>query len=99
MKLTDVPVARYKHVVTTESTGRVYHIDNKMISKIARAAGAPNDKAAGVLLKCERGDKLHAGDPLFEIHSDSEAKLDFAIKALECWEVVEFEKTVFSSVR
>ena len=99
VKLTDVPVARYKHVVTTESTGRVYHIDNKMISKIARAAGAPNDKAAGVLLKCERGDKLHAGDPLFEIHSDSEAKLDFAIKALEGWEVVEFEKTVFSSVR
>lgn len=99
IKADDLQSAKYRHTVTAETAGRVYHIDNKMISKIARAAGAPNDKAAGVLLMCERGDKLKRGDPVFEIHSDSEAKLDFAIKALEGWEGVELEKTVFSKVQ
>ena len=96
--LRDVPEARHKHTVKAEADGRVYHIDNRMISKIARAAGAPNDKVAGVKLLCERGDKVHKGDPLFEIHSDSETKLDFAIKALIGWEGVELEKTVLSRI-
>lgn len=97
--VSDLPAAKYSHTVAAEATGRIYHIDNKMISKIARAAGAPNDKSAGVLLLCERGDRVKKGDALFEIRADSEAKLDFAIKALEGWEVVEFEKTVFSKVQ
>lgn len=99
VKSSDVPSAKYRHTVHADKNGRVFHIDNRMISKIARAAGAPNDKTAGVLLLCERGDKVAKGEPLFEIHSDSEAKLDFAIKALEGWEVAELEKTVLSRVQ
>jgi len=98
LRLDDIPVAKHRHTVVAEANGRVYHIDNRMISKIARAAGAPNDKVAGVKLLCERGDKVRRGDPLFEIHSDSETKLDFAIKALVGWEGVELEKTVLSRV-
>ncbi|HIH19506.1 TPA: AMP phosphorylase [Candidatus Micrarchaeota archaeon] len=94
----DIPVASYKHTVYAKENGRIFHIDNKMISKVARAAGAPNDKAAGLLLLCERGDKVNKGDPLFEMHSDSEAKLDFAIKALEGWEPVELRRVVLSSI-
>jgi AMP phosphorylase len=97
VKIADVPVANYKHSVLAEKDGKVSHIDNKMVSKIARAAGAPNDKAAGVLLCCERGDRVKRGDVLFEIHSTSETKLDFAIKALEGWEAVELQKVVLGS--
>jgi len=97
--IADVPEAKHKHAVKAEHDGRVYHIDNKMISKIARAAGAPMDKEAGVLLKCERGDKVRKGDTLFEIHSNSEGNLSFAIKALEGWEGVELEKVVLSEIR
>ncbi len=98
VQISDVQSAKYKYEVAAESDGRVYHIDNKMISKVARAAGAPNDKAAGVLLMCERGDKVKKGEVLFEIHSDSEGKLDFAIKALEGWEPVELRKVVLSAI-
>ena len=98
VKLSDVPVAKHKHEVRAEHEGRVYHIDNKMVSKVARAAGAPNDKTAGILLKCERGDRIRKGDVLFEIHSDSESKLDFAIKSLEGWEPVELRKVLFTSM-
>ncbi|MCX8175011.1 MAG: AMP phosphorylase [Candidatus Micrarchaeota archaeon] len=99
IKLSDIPQASYKYEVRAEKDGRIFHIDNKMISKIARAAGAPNDKAAGVLLLCERGDQVRKGDVLFEIRSNSEAKLSFAIKALEGWAAVDLEKTVLSSIQ
>lgn len=98
IKTSDLQTARYKHEVLADKEGRVFHIDNKMISKIARAAGAPNDKDAGVLLVCERGDRVKKGDVLYEIHSSSEAKLDFAIKALEGWSAVDLERTVLSSM-
>ncbi|MCX8197590.1 MAG: AMP phosphorylase [Candidatus Micrarchaeota archaeon] len=98
VKIGDVPAAAYKHKVVAQSQGRIFHIDNKMLSKVARAAGAPNDKAAGVLLCCERGDSVKKGDVLFEIHSNSETKLDFAIKALEGWEPVELRKVVLGTV-
>ena len=98
IQVSDVPVAKYKYEVKAEHDGRIYHVDNKMISKVARAAGAPNDMAAGVLLLHERGDRVKKGDVLFEIHSDSETKLDFAIKALEGWEPVELRKVVLSSI-
>ncbi|MEM4633560.1 MAG: AMP phosphorylase [Candidatus Anstonellaceae archaeon] len=98
IKLGDIPTASYKHKIVAQHSGRIFHIDNKMLSKVARAAGAPNDKAAGVLLCCERGDSVKKGDTLFEIHSNSEAKLDFAIKALEGWEPVELRKVVLGSI-
>ncbi len=98
ISLQDIPQAKHKYEVRAEAAGRVFHIDNRMVSKIARAAGAPNDKVAGILLACERGDKVKKGDVLFEIHSDSETKLDFAIKALEGWSPIELEKSILSSI-
>ena len=98
VKLSDVPVASYRHEVRAEKDGKVFHIDNKMISKVARAAGAPNDKEAGVLLFCERGDRVKKGDILYEIRSSSEAKLDFAIKALTGWSPVDLERVVLSEL-
>jgi AMP phosphorylase len=98
IKISDVPTAKYVYEVKSEKTGQVFHIDNKMISKIARAAGAPQDKTAGVYLCCERGDKINVGDTLFEIHSNSEAKLDFAIKALEGWNPIELRKVVLGKL-
>ena len=98
IKLSDIPMARYKHKVLADKDGRIFHIDNKMISKVARAAGAPNDHEAGILLMCERGDRVKKGDVLYEIHSSSESKLDFAIKALEGWTAVDLERAVLSSM-
>jgi len=95
----DVPEARHKYEYHAKTDGRVFYIDNHLITKVARAAGAPNDKEAGVLLHCERGDKVKKGDVLFEIHSNSETKLDFAVRALEGWEPMELQKIVFSSVK
>lgn len=99
VKAEDIPVGEYRYNVVAKRKGRVRHVDNRMISKIARAAGAPMDKGAGIVLHCEAGDKVKKGDPLFEIYAESESKLSFAIKTLESWEAVELQKVILGAVR
>ncbi|VVB58985.1 AMP phosphorylase [Candidatus Anstonella stagnisolia] len=98
VRISDLPIGKYKHGVIAPKTGRIAHVDNKMLSKIARAAGAPADKGAGVYLHCEAGDKVTKGDILFDIYSESEAKLDFAIKALEGWWPMDLQKVILGTM-
>lgn len=98
VRVDDIPVGQYREKITAKKDGRVEHVDNKMVSKIARAAGAPKDRGAGVILHCEHGDKVKEGDVLFEIVAESEAKLDFAIKALEAWPVIDLERVILGRV-
>lgn len=95
----DASIGRYHHIVEAPAGGKISHIDNKLMSKVARAAGAPTDKGAGVYLRVHRGDVVQKGTPLFELFSESEANLDFAIKTIEGWEPVELEKMVLDRVR
>lgn len=98
VRISDLPIGKYTYEVIAPKTGRISHVDNKMLSKIARAAGAPADKGAGVYLHCEAGDKVTKGDVLFDIYSESETKLDFAIKALEGWEPVDLQKVILGTM-
>lgn len=99
VKIDDIPVGEHRYKVVAEMKGRVRHVDNRLISKIARAAGAPMDRGAGIVLYCEAGDKVEKGDPLFEIYAESESKLSFAINTLEAWEAVELQKVVLGTMR
>ena len=99
VKIDDIPVGQYKHAITAERSGKISHIDNKGINRIARAAGAPRDKGAGVYLHRLKGDKVKHGDVLFDIYAESETKLDFAIKAVEVWQPVELEKFLLGTMR
>ncbi len=99
VKSDDMPIGQYKYEVRAERGGKISHIDNKAISKICRLAGAPGDKGAGVYLYRLKGDKVEPGDLLFTIYSESEAKLDFAIKALESLDPVEMQKMLLDTVK
>jgi AMP phosphorylase len=78
-----LPVAKYTYAVKATAQGRIEHIDNRSVSRIARATGAPMDKAAGMLLRKAKGDMIKEGDVLFELFAESEANLDFALKMAE----------------
>jgi AMP phosphorylase len=80
VKVDDLPTAKYKYSVKATADGKIEHIDNKSISRIARATGAPIDKAAGVYLFKSKGDLIKAGDVIFDLHAESEANIDFALK-------------------
>lgn len=57
--------------MTAERAGRVAEMDIRAIASIARAAGAPVDKAAGVFLHAQVGQVLEPGAPILRVHSSS----------------------------
>ncbi len=70
--------------VAADRSGVVTDLDPYRIASVARRAGAPADKGAGVDLKVGRGDEVAAGDVLYVVHanieSDSEQATAMAIE-------------------
>ncbi|ATX79984.1 thymidine phosphorylase [Mariprofundus aestuarium] len=66
-------------VVAPES-GFVVEINNLQMARIARMAGAPMDKGAGVDLLKKMGDKVEAGEVLYLIYAEFPSDFDFAVE-------------------
>ncbi|MGE7468862.1 phosphonate metabolism protein/1,5-bisphosphokinase (PRPP-forming) PhnN [Bosea sp. NPDC003192] len=66
------------HTVRSPKAGTVSEIDGWAVAGIARRAGAPFDKAAGIDLRRHVGDSVAVGDPLFAIHASASSDLDEA---------------------
>ncbi len=67
--------------INAERDGSVAGIDNQQMARIARLAGAPMDKGAGVDLYRKVGDKISRGEPLYAIHAEFDADFAFACEA------------------
>jgi thymidine phosphorylase len=66
------------HEVKAETSGTVIAIDNYQMARIARMAGAPMDKGAGVDLLKKLGDPVEKGETLYRIHACFPADFGFA---------------------
>jgi len=64
--------------VKAEYAGTVTIIDNYLLSRVARMAGAPMDKGAGVDLIKKIGDLVDVGDTLYRVHAEFQADYQFA---------------------
>ncbi len=73
-------MAKKSYLFTAWKAGTVTHVDNGIMNKIARIAGAPHDQEAGVYLFCHKGTIVRRGDKLFTIHSDNPERLKYAIE-------------------
>jgi len=71
------------HTVRSPKAGTIMEIDGWAVAGIARRAGAPFDKAAGIDLRRHVGDIVAAGDPLFAIHASASSDLDEATAMAE----------------
>jgi len=69
------------NTVAAERDGHVAAIDNQQMARIARLAGAPMDKGAGVDLYKKVGDTVRRGSPLYAIHAEFDADFTFAGEA------------------
>jgi thymidine phosphorylase len=70
--------AAFKCTVAAAQDGRIREIDCWEIARVAKRAGAPANIAAGVRLLKTVGEVVARGEPIFELHAESEAQLDFA---------------------
>jgi thymidine phosphorylase len=67
--------------ILAPSDGVVSSIDCLRLNRLARTAGAPIDKGAGIKLFKKLGDRVDAGERLYRIHAFEQSQLDLAIAA------------------
>ena len=67
--------------VCAAQSGTVIGIDNFQIARIARLAGAPNVKGAGVDLLHKLGAQVSSGQALYRVYASFPADLEFARRA------------------
>jgi len=72
-----VKLGKVKYDVMAKRNGVVKAISNRAVSKIARVAGAPECKGAGIYLYKHVGDKVKKGDKLFTVYCHDKGKLEF----------------------
>jgi thymidine phosphorylase len=72
---------KLKHEVLSPESGVVIDINNQHMAQIARFAGAPMDKGAGVDLYKKLGDKVKKGEALYCVYAEFPSDFNFA-KAL-----------------
>lgn len=86
------PAARHTQVVTSQAAGRVTTIDNRLVARAAKLAGAPHDASAGMLLHVHVGDVVEAGQPLFTLHAHAPGELAYAYNFVRAqWPLVHLE--------
>ena len=73
-----LPIAAHSHVVAATRAGAVRRFDNRKLALIAKLAGAPDAKAAGVDLHVHLGDSIAPGQPLYTIHAHTTGELTYA---------------------
>ena len=59
--------------------GMLASIDNRKIARIAKLAGAPRQRLAGVRLMVNVGDHVDAGQPLYQLHAETPGELAYAL--------------------
>lgn len=64
--------------VPAERAGTVVGIDNFHLARVARLAGAPMAKGAGVDMAKKLGDRVGAGEPLYRVYAEFSSNLGFA---------------------
>ncbi|RST85448.1 thymidine phosphorylase family protein [Aquibium carbonis] len=86
------PKAPRTHPVTAPRAGRVVHINNRKLARLAKLAGAPDAKAAGVYMDVRLGHEIDRGQPLLHIHAETPGELAYALDyAAHAGDIVEIE--------
>ena len=74
------PVAGHRRALPAGRSGVVVELNNRKLAKLAKLAGAPDDKAAGIEMHVRRGTAVRTGDPLCTVHAETRAELDYAFE-------------------
>ncbi|MDD1776314.1 MAG: AMP phosphorylase [Candidatus Methanomethylicus sp.] len=78
IKPDDIRLGEKRFIISAPADGYISQINNSSINAIAKAAGAPINKGAGVMLYAKMGYAVKQDDPVIEIYAESEQKLKCA---------------------
>ena len=80
VKSTDIIPGEHQFVVNAPASGYVIEMNNQSLISLARTAGAPHDRGAGILLHAKKGKLVKSGEPLFTIYADRNWRLQQAVE-------------------
>ena len=78
----ELPRSSLTHSVEAPACSTVLGFDNRRLARLAKLAGAPSDKAAGLDLHVRVGDAVERGQPLFTVHAEAQGELAYALEYL-----------------
>ena len=78
--LNSLRLGKFSHDIESEKSGKILEIGNKKINFLARVLGCPVDKGAGIYLYKNKNDKIKKREKIMTFYSDSEEKLEEALK-------------------
>lgn len=79
-RFTEPQLGKYQYPVKAKRSGTVTTVDNRRLAKIAKLAGAPNDKGSGVDFLTPIGTKVTKDETLYIIYAESEGELMYALE-------------------
>ncbi len=79
----DLPIGSSRYDIRSEKQGYLIWINNHALVEVARKAGTPKDKGAGIKLYKKTGDTVKNGDLLLTLFAEKGSKLEDAISTLE----------------
>ena len=93
-----IKIGKFKEKIYSEKEGEIKYIKIGVLKDIARTAGAPNDKGAGVFLRVEVGEKIKKMQPLFEIYADNGEKMELAKRFAQQNTAIETEEMIIEKI-
>lgn len=90
-----IPIAPFTHIVESKYSGFIRKIDNRHIATIAKLAGAPDAKSAGIELLARLNTTVEKSQALFKIHAETQAQLHYALDFFhEGHDIFQIEKNI-----
>ena len=71
--------APLRHVIEASASGSVVAVDNRLLARLAKLAGAPRAASAGLEMHVKLGEAVERGQPLLTLHGESPGELDYAL--------------------
>jgi len=72
--------ARHRHPLLATRDGQVARMDNRKLARLAKLAGAPNSKAAGLEMHVKLDQIVRTGEPICTVHAESRGELEYALE-------------------
>jgi AMP phosphorylase len=82
IKSSDIEVGSQKLEIKSENSGTILWMDNQLLIHIARVAGAPKDRKAGVVIHKKIGQRVRKGESIITVLSERTSKLGNAERIL-----------------
>jgi thymidine phosphorylase len=91
----EIPIAPFTHTVESKYSGLIRNIDNRHIATIAKLAGAPDAKSAGIELLAKLHSNVEKSQALFKIHAETRGQLHYALDFFnEGHDIFQIEKNI-----